>query len=59
MEVIAERGVSLDHTTVMRWVHQYGLELDKRIRRYLEQTNRMDETYIKVKEQWMYFIPCG
>ncbi len=41
----------------MRWVHQYGLELDKRIRRYLKQTNdswRVDETYIKVKGQWMY-----
>jgi transposase-like protein len=23
----------------MRWVHQYGPELDKRIRRYLKQTN--------------------
>ena len=41
----------------MRWVHQYGPELDKRIRRYLKQTNdswRVDETYIKVKGQWMY-----
>ncbi|MEH7039773.1 IS6 family transposase, partial [Bacillus pseudomycoides] len=35
----------------------YGPELDKRIRRYLKQTNdswRVDETYIKVKGQWMY-----
>src|SRR3954451_16233300 len=41
----------------MRWVHQYGPELDKRIRRHLKQTNdswRVDETYIKVKGQWMY-----
>ena len=38
-------------------VHQYGPELDKRIRRHLKQTNdswRVDETYIKVKGQWMY-----
>ncbi|SCA97131.1 Uncharacterized protein BWINRA5_00456 [Bacillus mycoides] len=31
--------------------------MDKRIRRYLKQTNdswRVDETYIKVKGQWMY-----
>ncbi|OSY02518.1 hypothetical protein S2E19_03898 [Bacillus mycoides] len=27
-----ERGLSLAHTTIMRWVHQYGPELDKRIR---------------------------
>ncbi|MGG3620777.1 IS6 family transposase, partial [Bacillus pseudomycoides] len=47
----------ISHTTIMRWVHQYGPELDKRIRRYLKQTNdswRVDETYIKVKGQWMY-----
>ena len=52
-----ERGLSIAHTTIMRWVHQYGPELDKRIRRHLKQTNdswRVDETYIKVKGQWMY-----
>ena len=41
----------------MCWVHQYGPELDKRIRRHLKQTNdswRVNETYIKVKGQWMY-----
>jgi transposase-like protein len=41
----------------MRWVHRYGPEFDKRIRRHLKQTNnswRVDETYIKVKGQWMY-----
>jgi transposase, IS6 family len=43
--------------TIMRWVHQYGPELDTRIRPHLKQTNdswRVDETYIKVKGQWMY-----
>jgi IS6 family transposase len=41
----------------MRWVHPYGPELDERVRRQLKQTNdswRVDETYIKVKGQWMY-----
>ncbi|EJV42998.1 hypothetical protein IEK_05554 [Bacillus toyonensis] len=54
---MAERGIIVAHTTIMRWVHQYGPELDKRIRRHLKQTNdswRVDETYIKVKNQWMY-----
>ncbi|WP_305927847.1 IS6 family transposase [Bacillus mycoides] len=49
--------VFLAHTTIMRWVHQYGPEFDKRIRHHLKQTNnswRVDETYIKVKGQWMY-----
>ncbi|WP_142348476.1 DDE-type integrase/transposase/recombinase, partial [Bacillus pseudomycoides] len=42
---------------IMRWVHQYGPELDKRVRRHLKKTNdswRVDETYIKVKGKWMY-----
>ena len=57
VEMMEERGLSISHTTIMRWVHQYGPELDKRIRRHLKQTNdswRVDETYIKVKGQWMY-----
>ncbi|EOO23849.1 hypothetical protein IIU_06913 [Bacillus cereus VD133] len=52
VEMMEERGLSLAHTTIMRWVHQYGPELDKRIRRHLKQTDdswRVDETYIKVK----------
>ncbi len=28
-----ERGLSMSHTTIMRWVHQYGPELDERVRR--------------------------
>ncbi|EJR92451.1 IS6 family transposase [Bacillus cereus] len=57
VEMMEELGLSLAYITIMRWVHQYGPELDKRIRRYLKQTNdswRVDETYIKVKGQWMY-----
>ncbi|CAN2251126.1 hypothetical protein STZ1_20763 [Bacillus subtilis] len=41
----------------MRWVRQYGPELNKRVRRHLKQTNdswRVDETYINVNSQWMY-----
>jgi len=55
--MMEERSLSISHTTIMRWVYQHGPELDKRIRRYLKQTNdswRVDETYIKVKGQWMY-----
>ncbi len=48
--MMEERGLSMAHTTIMP-------ELDERVRRYLKQTNdswRVDETYIKVKGQWMY-----
>ncbi|EJQ37620.1 hypothetical protein IEE_05179 [Bacillus cereus BAG5X1-1] len=52
-----ERGLSIAHTTIMRWVHQYGTELDERVRRHLQSKNdswRVDETYVKVKGQWLY-----
>ncbi|USK83141.1 IS6 family transposase [Peribacillus asahii] len=57
VEMMKERGLSMAHTTIMRWVHQYGPELDERVRRHLKSTNdswRVDETYVKVKGQWMY-----
>ena len=55
--MMEERRLPLAHTTIMRWVHQYGPELDERILRHLKQTNdswRVEETRIKVKRQWMY-----
>ncbi|WP_367899922.1 IS6 family transposase [Bacillus pseudomycoides] len=57
VEMMEERGLSIAHTTIMRLVHQYGPELDERVRRHLKTTNdswRVDETYVKVKGQWMY-----
>ncbi len=39
VEMIEESGLFIAHTTIMRWVHQYGPELDKRIHRHLRQTN--------------------
>jgi len=54
---MAERGIKVDHTTIMRWVHQYSPEIEKKIRRHLRPTNdswRVDETYIKVKGEWKY-----
>jgi transposase, IS6 family len=56
-EMMAERGIEVDHATINRWVLSYAPELDKRIRPYLKQTNdswRVDETYIKVKGVWKY-----
>ena len=56
-EMMIERGLSLDHTTIYRWVQRYAPELDKRSRPYLKQTNdswRVDETYVKVKGKWLY-----
>jgi transposase, IS6 family len=56
-ELLRERGISVDHTTVFRWVQRYAPELDKRCRPQLKVTNdsyRVDETYIKIKKHWYY-----
>ncbi len=51
-EMMSERGVEVDHSTINRWVLKSALELDKRIRPHLHPTNdswRVDETYIKAE----------
>ena len=56
-EMMLERGSTVDHTTVYRWVQAYAPELDKRCRPHLRPTNdswRVDETYIEVKGEWKY-----
>jgi transposase, IS6 family len=56
-ELLAERGLAADHTTIWRWVQRYGPELDRRLRRHLKPTNkswRVDETYVRVKGRWYY-----
>jgi transposase, IS6 family len=56
-ELLRERGVTVDHTTIFRWVQRYAPELDKRCRPQLKAANnsyRVDETYIKIKRQWYY-----
>ena len=47
--MVAERGIKVDHTTIMRRVHQYSPEIEKKIRKHLRPTNyswRVDEIYI-------------
>ena len=56
-ELMLERGMPVDHTTVFRWVQRYAPELDKRSRPHLKTTNdsyRVDETYVKIKKVWHY-----
>lgn len=56
-EMMAERGVAVDHSTINRWVLKFAPELDKNIRPFLNPTNdswRVDETYIEVKGEWKY-----
>jgi putative transposase len=56
-EMMAERGIVVDHSTLHRWVIRLVPLLDKAYRRHkrtLGRRWRMDETYIKVKGQWKY-----
>jgi putative transposase len=56
-ELMQERGVSVDHSTVNRWVITYSPQLEEafhRRKRPVWRSWRMDETYIRVKGQWTY-----
>jgi transposase-like protein len=55
--MMAERGVSVSHTTIHRWVIRYVPEFEKRWNRFARPVNnswRVDETYIKVQGKWNY-----
>ena len=56
-EMMTERGLTISHTTLYRWVQQYAPQLQKKIKLHLKQTNgswRCDETYVKIKGVWHY-----
>ncbi len=56
-ELMEERGVSVDHSTVNRWVIKYSPQLEAqfhRRKRLVWTSWRMDETYIKVQGRWVY-----
>ena len=55
--MMADRGITLAHTTILRWVQRYLPEFERRWSRYGRPVGgswRMDETYIKVGGQWVY-----
>ena len=56
-ELMAERGVDVDHSTINRWTIKYSPLLEEafhRRKRPVWVSWRMDETYVKVKGQWRY-----
>ena len=56
-EMMVERGIIVDHSTLHRWVIRLVPLLDKAFRRHKRTVGRrwrMDETYIKIKGQWKY-----
>jgi putative transposase len=56
-EMMNERGVTVDHSTLNRWVIKYAPEIEKQFRlrkRPVGKSWRMDETYIRIKGEWKY-----
>ena len=57
VEMMAERGLSLAHTTIMRWVKRFTPEFVKRWNRFAIPSGRSwraDETYLKIRGKWVY-----
>ena len=55
--MMAERGVNVSHTTILRWVLRYVPVFEKRWARYARRVNpswRIDETSISVRGRWHY-----
>jgi transposase-like protein len=57
VEMMAERGLSMARTTIMRWVQRDAPEFEKRWRRFARGVGRswrVDETYVKIRGEWCY-----
>src|SRR5215471_13069516 len=58
-ELMAERGLSVDHTTIWRWTQVYGPEVHRRLRGNLKRktsTWHVDETFVRIAGKWMYLF---
>jgi IS6 family transposase len=56
-ELMRERGLAVDHSTLWRWVQRYAPVLNQRLRRELRRPNgswRVDETYVRLGGRWVY-----
>jgi len=57
VELMAERGVLVAHSTILRWVTRYVPEFEKRWSRFSRPVGtswRVDETYIAIRGKWHY-----
>src|SRR5258708_32508382 len=61
-EMMAERGLKVDHSTLCRWVHAYAPELEKRVKPQLKPTNdswRVDADTIQGQSEGLHQEPTG
>src|SRR6202158_6244628 len=55
--MMAERGVIVAHSTILRWVTRYVPEFEKRWNRFSRAVGtswRVDKTYISIRAKWHY-----
>jgi transposase-like protein len=60
-ELLAERGIEVDHVTVYRWVVRFTpllAEAARPCRHAVSDRWQIDETYVKVAGQWRYVYPA-
>jgi transposase-like protein len=58
-EMMQERGVNVDPSSIFRWVQRYAPEIEKPVRRYQGFRSgswRVDETYVRVGGRWKYLF---
>ena len=58
-ETMAERRLSVVHTTIFRWTQHFALELDRWKRPHLKKSNDscgIDATYVKIRGKWLYLF---
>ncbi len=58
-EMMQERGITVDPSTIFRWVQRYAPEIEKRLRRFQGARSgswRVDETYVPVGGKWKYLF---
>jgi transposase, IS6 family len=58
-ELMAERGLRVDHTSIWRWTQTYGPEVHQRLRGSMKRksaTWHMDETFVRIAGRWMYLF---
>ena len=56
-ELLLERGLEVDHSTVNRWVLAYAPLIERRLRPFRKAhcgSVRVDETYIRIRGEWRY-----
>ena len=58
-DMMTERCIAVDHTTIFRWVQRYAPEIEKRVRwyqGYRSASSRVDEPYVRVGGEWKYLF---